>query len=179
MGTPIRVRSERDDDRVAIADVVRRAYADVEWSDHREHLMIDRLRQSEAFLPTLSLIADVDGEAVGHLLLTRAWIETGTTATATLALAPLSVVPERQHCGIGSALVHEAHKRALGLGLQSVLCVGNATYYTRFGYQPLAAYPITLPIEAPTENQMILPLVPGALHGVEGVVRYSDGWLVH
>ena len=71
MSTPIRVRSERDADRVAITDVVRRAYADVEWSDHREHLMIDRLRQSEAFLPMLSLVANIDGEAVGHLLLTR------------------------------------------------------------------------------------------------------------
>ena len=60
-----------------------------------------------------------------------------------------------------------------------MLCVGNPTYYPRFGYQQLADYPITLPFEAPTENQMILPLVPGALHGVEGVVRYSEGWLDH
>jgi predicted N-acetyltransferase YhbS len=179
MGTPIRVRSERDDDLVAIADVVRRAYADVEWSDHREHLMIDQLRQSEAFLPLLSLVADADGEAVGHLLLTRAWIGTGTEATATLALAPLSVVPELQNRGIGSMLVHEAHRRALGLGFQSVICVGNPTYYPRFGYQPLAAYPITLPFEAPTQNQMVLPLVPGALNSVKGVVRYDEGWLDH
>ena len=102
MGTPMRVRSERDDDRVAIADVVRRTYADIAWSDHREHLMIDRLRQSEAFLPMLSLVADLDREAVGHLLLTRAWIGTGAAATATLALAPLSVVPERQNRGIAA-----------------------------------------------------------------------------
>jgi predicted N-acetyltransferase YhbS len=100
-------------------------------------------------------------------------------ATATLALAPLSVVLEQQNRGIGSMLVHEAHSRALGLGFQTVLCVGNPTYYPRFGYQPLADYPIKLPFEAPAENQMILPLVPGALHGVKGIVRYSDGWLDH
>ena len=179
MDTPLRVRSERDDDRVAIADVVCRTYANVAWSDHREHLMIDRLRQSENFLPKLSLVAEIDGEAVGHLLLTRAWIGTGAATAVTLALAPLSVVPERRNCGIGSTLVHEAHSLALNLGFQSVLCVGNPSDYPKFGYQPLADYPITLPFEAPTENQMILPLVPGALHGVEGVVRYSEGWLNH
>lgn len=173
------IRSERDDDRAIIADVVRRAYAAVPWSDHREHLMIDRLRQSKAFVPALSLVAEVDGEAVGHLLLTRAWIGSGTSATATLALAPLSVVPERQNRGIGTGLLYEAHRRALNLGFRSVLCVGNASYYPKFGYRPLADYPITLPFEAPIESQMVLPLAPGALHGVEGMVRYSAGWLDH
>jgi predicted N-acetyltransferase YhbS len=179
MGTQALIRSERDDDRGTIADVVRRTYAAVPWSDHREHVMIDRLRQSEAFLPALSLLAEVEGEAVGHLLLTRAWIGTGASATATLALAPLSVVPERQSRGFGRGLVHEAHRRALALGFGSVLCVGNPSYYAKFGYQPLADYPITLPFEAPIKDQMILPLAPGALHGVEGAVRYAAGWLDH
>jgi predicted N-acetyltransferase YhbS len=179
MGTALLIRSERDDDRGKITDVVTHAYAAVTWSDHREHSMIDRLRGTEAFVPALSLVAEVDGEAAGHLLLTRAWIGIGTSETATLALAPLSVVPDRQNQGVGKELVREAHRRALALGFRSVLCVGNPTYYPRFGYQPLDKYPITLPFEAPTENQMILPLAPGALHGVEGVVRYAAGWLDH
>ena len=173
------IRSERDDDRGIIADVVRRAYAAVPWSDHREHLMIDRLRQTEAFMPALSLVAEKDSEVVGHLLLTRAWIGTGASATETLALAPLSVAPERQRGGIGKALVHDAHRRAAALGFRSVLCVGNPSYYPAFGYQPMSGYPITLPFEAPLENQMILPLASAALHGVKGVVRLAAGWLDH
>ena len=173
------IRSERHDDRDAIAEVVRRTYSPVPWSNHREDLMVDRLRQTEAFLPALSLVAEVAGEAVGHILLTRAWIGSGLSATATLALAPLSVVPERQNGGIGSGLVHEAHRRALAMDFHSVICVGSPSYYSRFGYLPLADYPITLPFEAPTDNQMIRRLTPGALHGVEGLVRYAAGWLDH
>ena len=178
-GVLMLIRSELGDDHDAIADVVARAFAAVRWSDHREHLMVDRLRRTEAFLPALSLLAEIDGKAVGHLLLTRAWIGAGASATETLALAPLSVVPERQNIGIGIGLVREAHRRALEMGFRSVLCVGNSSYYYRFGYQPLADYPITLPFEAPVENQMILPLATGALNGVAGVVRYAAGWLDH
>jgi predicted N-acetyltransferase YhbS len=178
-GTALLIRSERDDDRGKITGVVTQAYAVVLWSDHREHLMIDRLRETEGFVPALSLVAEVNGDAVGHLLLTRAWIGTGTSATTTLALAPLSVMPDRQSQGIGKGLVREAHRRALALSFRSVLCVGNPSYYPRSGYQPLANYPITLPFEAPMENQMILPLAQGALHCVEGMVRYAVGWLDH
>jgi len=179
MSPPVLIRSERDVDRVAIADVIRRTYAAVSWSDRREHLMVDRLRQTEAFLPALSLVAEQDSEAVGYLLLTRAWIGTGASATETLALAPLAVVPQCQRRGIGKALVHDAHRRASALGFRSVLCVGKPTYYPAFGYQPLSDYPITLPFEAPLQNQMILPLAPGALHSVTGVVRFAAGWLDH
>jgi predicted N-acetyltransferase YhbS len=178
-GVLMLIRSERSDDRDTIADVVYRAYAAVVWSDHREHLMVDRLRQTEAFLPALSLVAEVDGEAIGHVLLTRARIGAGASAAETLALAPLSVVPERQNSGVGRELIREAHRRASALGFRSVLCVGNPSYYSRFGYRPLSEYPIRLPFEAPIENQMILPLAPGALDGVEGVARYAKGWLDH
>ena len=57
----IAVRAEEEGDQALIADVVRRAYADVAYSDHREHMMIERLRGTRAYLPCLSLIAEVEG----------------------------------------------------------------------------------------------------------------------
>ncbi len=74
MNPEITIRAERRDDGLAITNVVRRAYADVPYSDHREHLMVDRLRSTEAYIPALSLLAFIGGEAVGHLLLTKAHI---------------------------------------------------------------------------------------------------------
>ncbi len=175
----ITIRAEQPDDGVRITDVVRRAYASVPYSDHREHQMVERLRRTEAYNPALSLLATVGDEAIGHILLTRAEIRSERSNVTTLALAPLSVVPEYQCRGIGTMLVESAHQRAADLGFGSIVLVGPAAYYRRFGYERLATYPILLPFDAPEEDRMILALGPSALDGVTGVVRYAQGWLDH
>jgi predicted N-acetyltransferase YhbS len=179
MPPAITIRTEQPGDAALIANIVQRAYAAVPHSDHREHLMVDRLRETDAYVPALSLLAEIGGEAVGHVLLTKAIISSGATVETTLALAPLSVVPEYQARGVGRALVRSAHERAAALGFGTVLLVGNPDYYPQFGYERLSRYPIALPFTAPDENCMILQLRPGALEGVAGSVRYAEGWLDH
>lgn len=179
MNPEIVVRAERAADAAGITDLVRRAYATVAHSDHREHRMVERLRRSAAFVPVLSLVAERDGVLAGHLLLTRAWIRDRDGAVETLALAPLSVAPAHQGRGVGRRLVEAAHARAEALGFGSVVLVGPPGYYRRFGYEPLSRYPITLPFVAPPEQGMILPLRADALAEVAGTVEYARGWLDH
>lgn len=173
------IREERPSDGATIAEVVRRAYADVPYSDHREHVMVDRLRATDAYVPELSLLAEVGGKAVGHVLLTKAEIRSDRSVVSALALAPLSVVPAFRCRGIGKRLIGCAHDRALALGFGVILLVGIPSYYRRFGYERLSRYPIKLPFDAPDENRMILALRPDALDGVAGTVRYAEGWLEH
>jgi predicted N-acetyltransferase YhbS len=179
MNPEIEIRSEASGDAAVIASLVQRAYANVPYSDHGEHRMIDRLRGTDAFLPALSLLAEIAGEPVGHVLLTKAHIRTGDVAVETLALAPLSVVPEFQSRGVGRRLVQAARARAVALGFSSIVLVGIPGYYPRFGYEPLSRYPIKLPFDAPAANCMVLPLTPHALKGVAGTVDYAEGWLDH
>ncbi|MHB8283330.1 MAG: GNAT family N-acetyltransferase [Caulobacteraceae bacterium] len=175
----ITIRAEKAGDAQLIERAVQRAYADVAYSDHREHLMVERLRETEAFIPALSLLAEKAGEVVGHILLMRASIVGEKRVFHLLALAPLSVVPEHQGQGVGKRLIVEAHMRAAKLGFSSIVLVGIPGYYHQFGYEPLSGYPITLPFEAPSANCMILPLTPDALNGVSGQVQYPAGWLDH
>ena len=179
MDSEITIRGERPDDSRRITDIVRRAYAHVSYSDHREHLMIERLRETDAYIPALSLLAEIGEEAVGHILLTQAQIQSERSAVATLALAPLSVVPEAQSRGVGKRLVVAAHQRAVELGFRTIVLIGIPTYYPQFGYERMSRYPITLPFDAPDENCMILPLKPQSLDNVAGVVQYAKGWLDH
>lgn len=173
----ITVREETPADAALVSDVVRRAYAAVPFSNHREHLMVERLRASSAFVPPLSLVAEVRGEPAGHIMLTRITIRDGAVSTPSLALAPLSVVPEFQGRSVGSALVHEAHRRARALGFRSVVVVGIAGYYGRFGYVPLGLYPVTVPFEVRPENCGIHALCEGGLDGLRGVIEYAPEWM--
>ena len=141
----ILVRHETPADAAAIAELIQHAYESVPFSNHREHLMVSRLRASPAYVPELSLVAEVAGQVVGHLLLTRIAIRNGATSATSLALAPLSVRPEFQGQGVGSALVNESHQRARKLGFQSIVVVGIEGYYSRFGYVPLDQYAIKDP----------------------------------
>ena len=179
MLSSITIRAERPEDASEITELVIRAYAAVPYSDHREQVMVERLRDGDAYLPELSLLAESHGELVGHVLLTKAKIGNGASAATTLALAPLSVLPEFQRQGVGKQLVGAAHERAAGFGFESILLVGIPTYYSQFGYQRLSNFPITLPFEAPGESCMILALKAGGLDNLAGRVRYPDPWLDH
>ena len=173
------VRSERVADGPAISSLIVKAYASVGYSDHREHLMVERLRDSPSYVPELALVAEVDGDLVGHLLLTRISVEGATASAQGLSLAPLSVAPEHQGQGVGSMLIAEAHARAERSGFGFILLVGLPDYYPRFGYEPLHNHPITLPFAASEANCMIRKLRPSGLTDVEGVVHFEPVWLDH
>ena len=141
--------------------------------------MVEQLRGTSAYIPSLSLLGEIAGEVAGHVLLTRACILGAQSSVETLALAPLSVVPEHQSRGVGKRLVRAAQERATDLGFGSILLVGIPSYYLQFGFKPLSRYPITLPFDAADDERMILPLSQHALDGVVGSVRFAEGWLDH
>lgn len=101
--------------------------------------LVDWLRESAAWIPALSLVAvDEGGDIVGHVVCTRGHVG----AVPVLALGPLSVRPDRQHRGVGSALMHAVLGAADALGEPLVALLGSTRYYPRFGFQLGSAYGI-------------------------------------
>jgi putative acetyltransferase len=144
----VRIRAETPDDIEAIAAVTAAAFG-----KEREARMVDAIRASESFVPELSLVADDAGEIVGHVMLSYVDLD----GRRVLELGPMSVAPERQRTGIGSALIREALLLAEGRGEPLVLVLGHTTYYPRFGFRPASE----LGIEPPGpfgEFFMALPL---------------------
>ena len=169
----IKIRKEAVTDHLKVFSIIEQAFITEELSDHREQFLVERLRLSGSFIPELSLVAEVDGEVVGHILLTKISICDGDTKHQSLALAPVSVLPEFQGRGIGSTLIKAAHTKAISLGYGSVVILGHKDYYPRFGYKTASQFGILLPFDVPEEYVMAIELIPNALDGVRGVVEYD------
>ena len=168
-----KIRQETQNDHKVVFELVEQAFANEAYSDHSEHFLVDRLRKSEAFIPSLSMVAELDNRVVGYILLTKIQIKNEQQSFDSLALAPVAVLPEYQGNGIGGLLITEAHEQARAIGFQSIVLLGHQHYYPRFGYKPTSEYGIKLPFEAPEENCMILELLEGGLNGVSGIVVYA------
>ena len=168
------IRQESKNDHKEVFNVIERAFKDAEFADNTEQYLVERLRASDAFIPELSLVAEIESKIVGHILLTKLKIKNGQYEFDSLALAPVSVLPEFQGKGIGSRLILEAHKKATELGFKSVVVLGHETYYPKFGYKQADHFDIKLPFDVPKENCMVIELVENGLKGVKGMVVYPN-----
>ncbi|OGR80844.1 MAG: GNAT family N-acetyltransferase [Elusimicrobia bacterium GWC2_64_44] len=137
-----------------------------------ESKLVDALRESEGYSPALSLVAELAGQVVGHILFSPIIIKSPAGETPALALAPMCVLSEHQNRGIGSALLRRGLEECRKAGHKLVVVVGHENYYPRFGFVKAGEKGLTLPFEAPPEVFMVLELAPGALAGVSGEVVY-------
>jgi putative acetyltransferase len=129
------------------------------------------LRETEHYVPGLSLVAVKDGRVVGHVLITRLAIETQGGLFDALSLAPVAVMPAFQSQGIGSGLVTEGLKACKKLGFKAIVVFGHPDYYPRFGFLSARAKGLDAPFPVPDEVFMVHELVPGALDGIRGITR--------
>ena len=107
-----------------------------------EATLVDELRASSAWLPALSLVAlDAAGDLSGHVVCSRGHVGQAPV----LALGPLSVRPDCQRRGVGSALVHAVLGAGDALGEPLVALLGSPDYYKRFGFRLSGDYGIDPP----------------------------------
>ena len=161
-------RAEQPDDCAGIDGVHRLAFGQED-----EARLVRKLRAAHGFDLTLSLVAVRDGELVGHILFSPIRIEGEGGDVPALALAPMAVLPAWQRRGVGSVLVHEGLAASRQAGHCIVVVVGHADYYPRFGFTPAGRRNLRLPFASPDAAFMALALMPGALKGLDGAIRYS------
>jgi putative acetyltransferase len=160
---PLETRLEREGDQDAISSVVRLAFGRED-----EARLVDRLR--DGGWSRVSLIAEQDGQVVGHVLFSDLRIVSDAGTTASLALAPMAVLPDFQSSGIGTRLIEDALRLCRQQGHAIVIVLGHQHYYPRFGFSADLAKPLESPYAG--DSFMALELVPGALAGVRGRVEY-------
>lgn len=165
------IRQEKHNDHDAVYKVVKEAFATAEQSDGNEQELVVALRNSTSFIPELSLVAVEDGKIVGHILFTRALVN----SMEVLALAPLSVLPEYQNRGIGLSLIEQGHITACRLGYRYAVVLGHSKYYPKAGYVPASRYGIKASFEVEDENFMAVCL-NGNTDKLNGIIEYDKAF---
>jgi predicted N-acetyltransferase YhbS len=158
---PFVVRSERASDAVA-----REALLDASFGVNRQLRTCQRLRDGQAPAEGLALSALSRGRLVGTL---RLW-HVSAGGVPALVLGPLAVDPRFRKLGIGRALVQRALAAAKARGHGAVLLLGDAPYYTRFGFSALKTGELRLPGPFEPDRLLGLELREGALDGAWGMI---------
>ena len=135
------VRAETHDDRDTIRRIVDEAFGDTQTSR-----IVDGIWASDRFVPELSLVAESEGQSVGHVISSYVDLVPGTRRV--LQVGPLAVVPSHQRQGIGTELMEETVRIAEERGEPLLLIEGSPKYYGRFGFTRADEHGIEMPPES-------------------------------
>ncbi|MBD9500732.1 GNAT family N-acetyltransferase [Pseudomonas sp. BGr12] len=128
---PYEIRLERPEDAAVIAEVTTSAFAVAEHSNGAESAIIDGLRAAGAL--SISLVATVDGEVVGHAAFSPVTLDGADLGW--YGLGPVSVRPDLHGRGIGAALIRAGLERLNAMGAKGCVVLGDPAYYPRFGFR--------------------------------------------
>ncbi|PJE32712.1 hypothetical protein PSM7751_01583 [Pseudooceanicola marinus] len=141
------------------------ALYDLCFAPGRTALSSYRLREDVAPVAGLCQVArDRDGSVGGAI---RYWPVQAAGVPA-LLLGPVAVHPTHQGEGLGGLLINASLHAARDSGWDRVLLVGDAPYYSRFGFSKLPD--ICMPPPTNPDRVLGLALTPGAWDGLTGKV---------
>lgn len=174
----MRLRNETPADRGAILALAAEAFAVSPVTglpvagEPVEAGLLRNLFDAVEYLPGFSIVAELDGRVVGHVISTR-----GRVGDAgLLGLGPLAVTPRLQGKGIGTALMKETVVRANAAGEAGIVLLGSREYYRRFGFVPAAGLGVLPPDESWGQYFQLLPLARWG-GGVQGTFRYAEPFM--
>ena len=149
------IRNETESDIQAIAEITKAAFATCPHGEHTEQFIINALRAAGAL--TVSLVAQIDRNVVGHVAFSPVAISDGSPDW--YGLGPVSVLPQHQRQGIGTALIREGLSLLEARGGKGCVLVGEPAYYQRFGFRnfsvlTLEGVPQEYLLALPFEDQM-------------------------
>jgi len=159
----ISIRKERPPDVAAREALLDEAFGEHRWRKSSQSLRDRRLPASD-----LAFVATDSKRVVGTA---RLWNIVCGTGQAGLLLGPVAVARDCRNRGVGTALVRHALAAARRRGHRAIVLVGDASYYSRFGFSAEKAAALRMPGPFERHRLLALELVSGALKGACGLLR--------
>lgn len=173
------LRNETPSDYETVENLTREAF----WNQYapgcNEHYLLHVMRDSDAFICELDVVAEVDGKIVGNIVYTEAQIvgENGECHDV-ISFGPIAVLPEFQGKGIARRLIEHTSQLAQAMGYRAILIYGDPDLYSRFGFAPAEEYGIGTPDNMYAAALQAFELCPGALAECEGRFYESSAFEV-
>jgi putative acetyltransferase len=164
------IRRETLEDRAAVDAVTSAAFGRSAGVDGEpvETRLLRALRDDAGWISTLSMVAEREDEVIGHVVCTRGRLG----VLDALGLGPISVLPNRQRRGVGSALMHAVIGAADACGERLIALLGDPGFYSRFGFVPASEHRVDAPDPAWAEYFQIRTLT-NCPPVIAGAFRYA------
>lgn len=169
----IKLRHEQPLDYKETENVTREAF----WNHYspgcNEHYLVHIMRECQAFVPELDVVAEYDGKIVGNIMYMKSVIRGDDgNEYEVLSMGPISVLPEFQHQGVGSKMIEYTKSLARDMGFRAISLLGDPDYYVRQGFVPAEALGIRTADNMYAAAFQVCELYEDALAGVKG--RYFE-----
>lgn len=172
MQADVLIRPQSDGDATEVADVLANAFAD-------EPEIVGLERGLSGRSDSWGLVAVAGHVVVGHVRLTRGWVDALDRVVEVLVLGPLSVAPEYQRRGIGGRLLARALETAEQLEAPAVFLEGDPGYYRRKGWRPAAEIGVTPPSDRIPAAACQVVTLTGYQSWMRGRLVYADTFWAH
>ena len=163
----LRIRLETEKDYRAVEKLTREAFWNVYKPGADEHYYVHMMRSHPDFIPELAFVLEKDGEIIGNIMYTKAWLEDETgNRKEILSFGPLCVSPEYQRRKLGKILIEHSFDVARKLGYDVNINFGNPGNYVSRGFVSCKKKNVSfvVPGNFPTAL-LVAELIPGALEG--------------
>lgn len=105
---------------------------------------VKAIRESKNYVPEYSLVAEINGRIIGHVMLSYIGIVDEDKNHKVLSLSPLSVASDMQRQGVGGKLINGVVSLADEDGEPLIILEGSPNYYPKFGFVPVRRHNITM-----------------------------------
>lgn len=171
----VTIRAEQPGDEAAIRTVVEAAFGGPHVPD-----LVDALRGSTGWVPSLSFVAVAGDDVVGHVLFTRCWLDAPARLVDVLTLSPLAVHPSHQGQGIATRLIRHGLAAVAERGVEPLVFLeGDPSFYSRYDFVAAGTLGFLRPSPRIPEPAFQVYPMPSYEDWMTGTFVYSDTFWAH
>jgi predicted N-acetyltransferase YhbS len=161
------IRLETKNDYRSVENLTREAFWNVYKPGADEHYFVHTMRSHPDFIPELAFVLELDGEIVGNIMYTKAWLEDECgNRKEILSFGPICVAPKYQRQKLGKMLIEHSFNVARGMGYDVNINFGNPGNYVSRGFVSCKKKNVSFVREGNFPTALLVcELVPGALEG--------------
>lgn len=173
----ISLRKETESDHRIVEELTRDAFWNIHFPGCDEHYLAHTIRNHPDFIDEMDIVAEYEGRVIGNIMYTRSFVVDGDgNRMDTITFGPISVLPEFQRKGVGTALINYTKEIALKNKEKAIIILGHPHNYCKHGFRSCRDYMISDPDGRYPFGLLVLELEKEAFMGRKWKFFYSSGF---